>query len=172
MAVLTPNQKECIAAIEREFIAVNQTNTDIPYSVVNVNKLTAEVRRQKISKSELDIHNKGMEVVRKELREKLINKLNVDFKAGDIKLTAQDYGNDIKIILTKNIGSYSSENMQQVYVINLFERHEFGKKVIGFAYSDEWEGREHAIVAQTPEELFANPEMEKRIVRLIHKSTQ
>lgn len=170
MTTLTQAQKECIAQIERLFLAVNEVNTDIPYNVVNINKLNSEVNRQKISRSELDIHNKGMEVVRKELRDKLIKKLNADFKAGDVKLTAQDYSSDIKIILTKNIGSYSSENMEQVYVINLFERHEFGKKVIGFAYSNMWEGREHALVAKTPEELFALPEMEKSMVRLIHKA--
>lgn len=170
MAVLTISQKESIAAIERQFIAVNATNTDIPYSVVNINKLNAEVNRQKDSKSELYIHNQGMEVVRKQLRDKLIEKLNADFVAGELKLTAEDYGNDIKIILTKNIGSYSSENMIQVYVINQHERHEFGKKTIGFAYSDNYEGREHAIVANTAEELFANPQIEKQMVRLIDKS--
>lgn len=170
MAVLTAAQKESIAAIERQFIAVNETNTDIPYSVVNVNKLNTEVNRQKVSRSELDIHNKGMEVVRKQLRDKLIEKLNEDFKAGDVKLTAQEYGNDLKVILTKNIGSYSSENMQQFYVINQTERHEFGKKTIGFAYSDNYEGREHAIVAKTAEEFFATPEIEKRMVALIHKA--
>jgi len=172
MAVLTIEQKETIAAIERQFIAVNETNTDIPYSVVNINKLNAEVNRQKTAIKELAIHNQGMEVVRKELRDKLIEKLNSDFKAGEIKLTAQDYGNDVKIILTKNIGSYSSENMQQIYVINQHERHEFGKKTIGFAYSDNYEGREHALVAKTPEEFFATPEMEKRMVRLMDTASR
>lgn len=170
MATLTPAQKKCIEAIEREFIAVNETNTEIPYSVVNVNKLTAEVRRQQIAKSELEIHNKGMEVARLQLRDKLINKLNEDFKAGEIKLTAQAYTNNIKIILTKSIGAYSSDNMQEVYIIPLYESHEFGKKVIGFAYSNQWEGRDNSIVAETAEELFADSEMEKWIVRLIHKS--
>jgi len=166
MAVLTTSQKESIAAIERQFIAVNETNTDIPYSVVNVNKLNSEVNRQKVSRSELDIHNKGMEVVRLQLRDKLVKKLNEDFVAGEIKLTAQEYTNNLKI----SIGSYGSDNMQEVYVIPLYESHEFGKKVIGFAYSNKWEGRDNSIVCKTPEELFANPEMEKWIIRLIHKS--
>lgn len=170
MAVLTSSQKESIAAIERQFIAVNETNTDIPYSVVNVNKLSAEVRRQKIAISELNIHNKGMEEVRKELRDRLIEKLNADFKAGNVKLTAQEYCYEVKIVLTKNVGSYSVENTIQVYINPIKESAEFGKKVIGFEYSNEREGADLGFHCKTAEELFATDAMEKRMVRLIHNS--
>lgn len=167
MTTLTQAQKECIAQIERLFLAVNEVNTDIPYNVLNINVLNVEVNRRKVAKSEFDIHNEGMKKVRNALRDKLCEKLNADFEAGNINLDAKEYGYDVKI---SKKGTTRPDDIVQVRIIEVAENHEFGRKIINFLYSNERDGESSGIKCKTAEELLATESMQKRIVWLIEKT--
>jgi hypothetical protein len=166
MTTLTQAQKECIAQIERLFLAVNEVNIDIPYNVLNINVLNVEVNRRKVAKSEFNIHNEGMTKVRYALRDKLCEKLNADFEAGNINLNAKEYGYDVRI--AKKDCNYNSD-LVQVHILEVCESHEFGRKIIGFEYSTERDGESSGIKCKTAEELLALSVMQKRIVWLIEK---
>jgi hypothetical protein len=90
---LTDKQKEIIVLIENQFMALNESNAGVPFNLVDVNKLSAEVNRIKVGKENLKIHNEAIKALRNELAEKLTKQFNEDFERGKLPLDATLNGN-------------------------------------------------------------------------------
>ena len=170
MAVLTLTQKEIVAAIEREFIALNESTAHLPFNIVDVNKLNTEINRQKVARQELTLHNEGMNNVRKQLQAKIVEKLNADFQAGGLQISAVEYSYDtVKIMPTRRLGSFGHSDLIEVYVHAVAEMSEFGGKTIGFEYSNYSQSTESRLHCKTVEELFLTDFMQKRLIWVISK---
>jgi len=88
MKNLTVEQKNIISTIENEFIALNNTNSNVSFSIINVNMLNGEYNRILNGRKELEIYNKGMRVVTNKTMDDYIAKINADFKNGKVPLEA------------------------------------------------------------------------------------
>ena len=88
MKQLTEKQKEIITLIENQFVALNESNKGVPFNLVDVNKLSAEVNRIKVGKQNLKIHNDAVVALRDQLAEKLLKQFNEDFERGKLPLEA------------------------------------------------------------------------------------
>lgn len=83
---LTDTQKEIIATIERAFVALNESNKEVPFNLININKIQAEANRIKVGKENLKIHNEAVIALRNELVEKLARQFNQDFERGNMPI--------------------------------------------------------------------------------------
>ena len=88
MKNLTVEQKNIISTIENEFIALNNTNSNVSFSIINVNMLNGEYNRILNGRKELEIYNKGMRVVTNKTMDDNIAKINAEFKNGKVPLEA------------------------------------------------------------------------------------
>ena len=161
---LTDKQKETITFIESEFKALNESNKDVPFNLVDVNKLSAEVNRIKIGKQDLEIHNKAIKALRYELIDKVFKQLNEDFERGNLPVEAKlDGCHDIIICVYK-------EKYHQDVDFNLEVRSkqigtEFGSKDTGeFYYTDSCISNN---VYNTAEEYLNSEYIQKKFIRLL-----
>ena len=141
MKNLTVEQKNIISTIENEFIALNNTNSNVSFSIINVNMLNGEYNRILNGRKELEIYNKGMRVVTNKTMDDYIAKINADFKNGKVPLEAvreaqgNYYNKGIKIQfhVSENEGylpKYSGHDFTfNVRVVTDEDRTDFGMKI-------------------------------------------
>ena len=141
MKNLTVEQKNIISTIENEFIALNNTNSNVSFSIINVNMLNGEYNRILNGRKELEIYNKGMRVVTNKTMDDYIAKINADFKNGKVPLEAvreaqgNYYNKGIKIQfhVSENEGylpKYSGYDFTfNVRVVTDEDRTDFGMKI-------------------------------------------
>ena len=136
MKQLTDKQKEIIATIENQFVTLNESNKDVPFNLVDVNKLSTEVNRIKIGRQDVEIHNKAITALRYELIDKVSMQLNEDFKRGNLPIEATVSGcHDIYI---RPFGEkYHHDSDFEIEIRSKQTSIEFGTKMTGeFYYTD------------------------------------
>jgi hypothetical protein len=161
---LTDKQKETITFIESQFKALNESNKDVPFNLVDVNKLSAEINRIKIGKQDVEIHNKAITELRYELIDKVVKQLNEDFERGNLPIEAKLSGcHDISI---RPYGqAYHSEVNFNLEIRSKQIGTEFGTKVTGeFYYTDSCISNN---VYKTVEEYLNSDYIQKKFIRLL-----
>jgi hypothetical protein len=161
---LTDSQRITLLFIENEFKALNESNKDVPFNLVDVNKLSAEINRIKIGKQDLEIHNKAITALRYELIDKVMKQLNEDFKRGNLPLEASISGcHDINI---RPYGEkYHHDADFNVEIRSDQIGTEFGTKCTGeFYYTDSCISK---VVYKTAQEYLSCEYIQKKFIKLL-----
>lgn len=161
---LTDKQKETITFIESQFKALNESNKDVPFNLIDVNKLSAEVNRIKIGRQDVEIHNKAITALRYELIDKVSKQLNEDFERGKLPIEATVSGcHDIYI---RPYGEkYHHDADFNVEIRSKQINVEFGTKMTGeFYYTDSCTSTH---LFDTVQEFLNSDLMQRKFIRLL-----
>ena len=161
---LTDKQKETIIFIESQFKALNESNKDVPFNLIDVNKLSAEINRIKIGKQDMEIHNKAITALRYELIDKVSKQLNEDFKRGNLPIEASVSGcHDIYV---RPYGEkYHHDSDFEIEIRSRQTSTEFGTKMTGeFYYTDSCTSEKNY---NTIQEFLTSDLMQRKFIRLL-----
>lgn len=164
--MLSKEQQRVIESLTKKFDELNESYTNVAFSVLNVNKFNIELQKVAKAKEELRIHNQGMLILRKEYENDLALKLNSDFNIGKLPLIAevsnQSQGNNI-ISISSKLGTRAVQMIVMIQLKPMIVVNENGGKITGFVYVDSMNEKNEY---KTPQKLLSSPEMQKKLIKI------
>jgi hypothetical protein len=85
---LTQEQVEIIAKLESEFLALNKSQEDQPFSIIDINKLSAEINRFNNGRIQHGIQQKAIRQLTTQTAKSVAERLNADFEKGNLPFEA------------------------------------------------------------------------------------
>jgi hypothetical protein len=177
MKELTATQKESITLIEQQYVKMNMGDSNKSFGILNINELSAEVKRVNLGNTELAIHNSNMHKALKEIMIDAHAKLVVDLKNAGLEslravlsTPASDnyYGNIEIQSIHECFGGKINGYAVEIHPSFVSEETEFGYKRTAIQFADKsYEAQKYY---PTIEHMLASAEINAKIVRLVRES--
>jgi hypothetical protein len=176
---LTPHQEQILAYIKEEFVNGNKPTPINSYGLLNVNAVNAELARVTKAKAELKANREAMDKVAHELAVQVTDRLNADFKLGNLPIFAKTWCNTIEIEsqcghdgvndFGKDKSKVSFYHRVTIHTAYYSTKHEFGMWLdkVYFHINDQ----NQCCVSGTIEKVIASDYFQKRLFVLVEAST-
>ncbi len=177
MKKLTETQLQTVVLITKSFTALNETNDNVQFNLLNVVAVDSELERRKQGRKEVGIHNSGMLVVALETMNSIKAKLSADLKKTDVPLTVTVVQKstmysyiEIACPLFTGKGYHSNDigYPVKIYMVQKSENTEFGGKITGFYFGEKNHQPENS--GQTIEDYLNSTYFQKKFTDLMSRS--
>jgi len=179
MTDLTESQKKSVDLLIKQYDVMNQATENETFDLVDINLINTDIKVVEQMKDELRAHNKKMLEAHTLHMEKLVERLNKDFKKGKLPIKAELAKLSQAEIDIVNVPQFRSSDIYGFrFRMRVTTRsteikhkeHNCGYRVNGFEYGIETSGSEKKWFS-TPEKFFADDIIKMKLIKLVQYIT-
>lgn len=176
MNELTTTQKDFISFLSDEFNKLNNTESNKPFNVIDINALNHEMIALEIERKEITVYNTGMFKLQNETVTKFVDLMNEDFKRAEFPVLAVvrklSDGFGIEVVYENMKSISGSEIYGKVVKCETGRKstgimhglHSVGYRLDSFCYKEKWDADQKF---DSPQAFFNNPAIQKQLLELI-----